>query len=396
MWHRSARTSTALSMGCVCLLVACATAPAAAPPPTLASFIWRPGFTTLRGFLARGDLYAVKTRVVPEVAYALLDIHIFRIPVTAKQSARASVRRSERTAHSPTCEPHGPLRWRIFAGTYWQDALGANGNITSFDLIRLEDLKHFDPDEKIELDFSDIKTLQKGFDHSWYLKPADSVIKAATTEEARGHHLETFFRPLPVEGVHFDLLPVGEKEGVLFVLHDKKMRVWRGVYTGEDSQPDGCNVKWTEAKADGFAAPLGEPFQVYGDRDNWQFLTRGGALYGSRKPAKGPRKLDLLYASRERPLRAVLTDSGTNKTFAFVAAPKSRKGEYFELSAGAKGAKPYTLPDAKLDAALDEPLRSLMGYARVLLADKQIEGKSPAKAGVKERSKSPTASTAGD
>lgn len=374
-------------VACAGLLTSYPGTDAAAPPPSRRSLFWRPEFLTPRGYIARGELYAIKTRVDPDDDYVNLHIHISKAPITPKPSAKNSVVRYKRWDSPRNYQMHGPLRWRIHGGVYWEDASGANAHITSFSRVFLDDLKYFDPAKNLEIDTQDEATTNRVHFSSWYLEPLDTLILAVTSAEAKRRGQEGLINTIAVEGIDYDLLPVGEKEGLLFVLHQKRMRLWRGVYTGENSQPDGRNVKWTEAKADSFAAPLDEPFQVYGDRENWQFLTSSGSLYTSRKPEKGPRKLNLLYASREKPLRAILTDSGTNKTFAFVAAPKSRTGEYFELSAGTKVAKPYTLPDAKLDAALDELLRSLMSYARVLLADKKTEGKLPVKAGEKGRAK---------
>ena len=367
-------------VACVGILTSYPGTDAAAPPPSRRSLFWRPEFLTPRGYIARGKLYAINTRVVPDDDYVNLHIHISKAPITPKPSAKNSVVRYKRWASPRHYQMHGPLRWRIHGGVYWEDAEGANVHITSFSRVLLDDLKYFDPAKNLEIDTQDEATTNRVHFSSWYLEPVDSLIRAFVTAEAkRRHNDEGYYIFFPAEGIDYDLLPVSEKEGLLFLLHNKRMRVWRGTYTGENSQPEGRNVKWTEAKAEGFAAPLDEPFQVYGDGVSWQFLTRSGSLYTSTKPNKRPRKLDLLYSSRDKPIRAILTDSGSNKTFAFVAPPKSRTGEYFELSAGPKAAKPYTLPDAKLDATLDEPLRSLMGYSRVLLADKKIEGKPPAK-----------------
>ena len=377
-----------LTWCCVGLLALCQVADAAAPPLSDKSLVWRPEFRTPRGYLARGDLYAIRTRVDPDDEYVNLYIHISKAPVSPKPSAKSSVSRYKRVEGRANYQMHGPLRWRIHGGTYWENASGASTNSTAFAHVLLDDLKYFDPIKPIDIDVKEFKTSERVYQSYWFLEPLDSLIRTVTqAEAARRYDQPGRGYMITVEGIDYDLLPVGEKEGLLFVRHEERMRVLRGVYTGRDSQPDGGNVKWVEAKADGFAVPFAEPFQVYGDRDDWQFLTRGGSLYRSRKPAKGPRKLELEYASRDKPLRALLTDSATNKTFAFIAAPESPKGNYFELSAGPKAARPYTLPDAKPDAALDEPLRSLMGYARVLLADKKIEGKRPAGSGAKKGAK---------
>jgi hypothetical protein len=199
----------------------------------------------------------------------------------------------------------------------------------------------------------------------WGLGPVDDV-GADRIREKKG---VVFGLNWPIDGTNFDLLPLGKSEGLLFV-HDRgRMRVWHGRHSLKDRE-----TTWKELKGDGFRARLDGPFQVFGDRSSWVFLTSTGELFIARKPLRGEgRKLERFYADAEAPVRAIPTDAATGKTYAFTEyrGPdrlRARHG-YFELADGARG-RAY-VPRRPPKGKLREPFATLVECGHALLAERK-------------------------
>ena len=126
-------------------------------------------------------------------------------------------------------------------------------------------------------------------------------------------------------------------------------------------------------------AAFTEPFQALSLGDDYYFVTRSGALYRAAKPAKGTaRVLTPVWYGKKQPIKAFITDAKTGKTFLFVPpAKEGGKRAFFELSD-----KPRLVEyDPKLVPLppLEEPHRTIVHAARILVALKKIEGTLPAK-----------------
>lgn len=123
-----------------------------------------------------------------------------------------------------------------------------------------------------------------------------------------------------------------------------------------------------------------EPFQALGLGDDFYFVTRSGTLFRAAKTAKGKdRTLALVWDGKERPIKAFVSDAKTGKTFLFV--PPAKEGgrrAFFELSAEPKLEEydPKLVPLPKLE----EPHRTILHDARILVALKKIAGKAAPKA----------------
>jgi hypothetical protein len=132
------------------------------------------------------------------------------------------------------------------------------------------------------------------------------------------------------------------------------------------------NGKWSDRES--IAVAFKEPFQVAARGDDYYFVTASGEVYRSPKPDKGKdRKTEALWTDAKRPVVAFIQDTDAGKSFAFCKPDKDGKGVYFELAPklesvvyDAKGLKP---------AKPDDPLPAVLGYAKILLADKKIKGK---------------------
>ena len=124
-----------------------------------------------------------------------------------------------------------------------------------------------------------------------------------------------------------------------------------------------------------------EPFQALAQGDDFYFATRSGALYRAAKPSKGTdRTLSLVRDRKKQRIESFITDASTGKTFLFVPPAKAGgKPAFFELSDKPKLVEydPKAVPLPKLE----EPHRTILHNARILVALKKIEGKPAAKSG---------------
>jgi hypothetical protein len=118
-----------------------------------------------------------------------------------------------------------------------------------------------------------------------------------------------------------------------------------------------------------------ESFRVVGQRGDYYFITRSGKVYVAKRPPKGkPRRLLPVWTDARRPIVAYITDADTGRTFLFVkpASPRD-KPTFFALAARPKP-EVYD-PALVLPQRGKEPLRSVLRYARLLVALKKIKPK---------------------
>jgi hypothetical protein len=115
-----------------------------------------------------------------------------------------------------------------------------------------------------------------------------------------------------------------------------------------------------------------ERFQSFAVGTTLFFVTDSGKVYAGKAPAEGkPRKLEPWWTEAGHPVVAVVQDAGTGRTFLFCrAGRKADKDCYIELAD-----KPVPRPfgPADLQAVRTvEPLKTMMGYAGLLVRDKKI------------------------
>jgi hypothetical protein len=187
----------------------------------------------------------------------------------------------------------------------------------------------------------------------------------------RGWEVEGSYK---IEGIQFDFLPTGFTRFTLFVLWKDKIHVWPcfGVKsTGDDTEYD---VKCTEDKDEMIGVDFKESFHVFGKDRTYYFVTQSGKVYCSPKPAgKGKRKAEALWTDEKSPIRAVISDTASERTFVFTEPAKkdAKDGQrvYFELAEKIE-TKPY---ERVAGDGLTEPLKTVMEYAQVLVKDKKIK-----------------------
>jgi hypothetical protein len=173
------------------------------------------------------------------------------------------------------------------------------------------------------------------------------------------------------------------------------MRVWRGSGKRHDNYQHQWETTWPKPKDDKpayagvdkdgklflitrsanteeekFAVPFQEPFMTYvPDREFW-FVTESGKLY--RSGPVGKRKVEAVWDDEASPIRALLTDADTDRTFAFTEPADGKKGRrvYFEV-----GVKPVPKPFERRDLSnfkAPKPLDAVLSYADVLVTHKAI------------------------
>jgi hypothetical protein len=132
--------------------------------------------------------------------------------------------------------------------------------------------------------------------------------------------------------------------------------------------------RWIEEES--IAVGFKEPFQVLGKGSDYYFLTASGKLYRAAKATKGKRRALLpVWTDARRRIVAHITDADTGRTFLFVkpASPRD-KPTFFALAARPKPEVYDPALVAPPKAA--EPLRSVLRYARLLVALKKIKPRS--------------------
>jgi hypothetical protein len=130
--------------------------------------------------------------------------------------------------------------------------------------------------------------------------------------------------------------------------------------------------KWSKGEPIGVA--FEQPFQAAAAGEDYYFVTASGKVYRSPRPDKGKeRKTEAIWDDGKRPVVAFIRDVDAGKSFVFCKPDKEGKGVYIELVAKPNPC-PYDGKDIK-PAKADDPLPAVLGYAKILVADKKIKEK---------------------
>ena len=174
----------------------------------------------------------------------------------------------------------------------------------------------------------------------------------------------------------FDCLPVSATDVLLFMLHRSQITIWLGKGKPSANRPD-IEMEWT--KRETMAAGFQENFRVEGDAENYYFVTRSGRVFASLNPPAGrPRRVEVLWSDTVRPVRTLIADANTGRTFVFAPAPEvppdempgPDKSVYFELTPDFKS-KDYDA--AKLPAnKLTGRIKSIVSHVDFLIEKKLI------------------------
>jgi hypothetical protein len=177
--------------------------------------------------------------------------------------------------------------------------------------------------------------------------------------------------PPYVPGASVDCLPVNSHRLLLFVLSGNEISAWTGQWP-EKPDRSKSRVTWSDKPALRIVADLKERFTVYGTPARLFFLTESGKLYGCRDADKGGQRVKLLWQDDRQPIRAVIGDAASGNCFAFAPANLDSRAHsvYFEVGERIEPVAYDPLPLKKPSG--DDPLKGLLGYARLLIADKKI------------------------
>jgi hypothetical protein len=173
------------------------------------------------------------------------------------------------------------------------------------------------------------------------------------------------------EGVYFDFLPTTETTMIVFVLWKGNIHVWSCVANKSKGPYTEFDVKCIEEKDEKIAIEVRERFRVFGKGRTYYFVTQSGRLYCSPKPpGKGSRKAEALWNDEKSPIRGVICDTASERTFVFTE-PAKKGGErvYLELAEKIE-TRPYERVPVE---GVKEPLKTVMEYAQVLVKDKRIK-----------------------
>jgi len=187
--------------------------------------------------------------------------------------------------------------------------------------------------------------------------------------------------PYAIKDAYYDFLP-GDKNEILALLAWRgQIRVWRGIIQTDAPVGKSDDIKWDNAipaetmYSDPDARPalrvrteMREAFFAYQNKTHFFFVTVSGKLYACRKRGDKQRT-ELLWNDARSPIRAIIHDTASQKTFAFTKAAgradKAGRDVWFELAAKLKPVAydRKQIPELKLA----DPLPTMMEYARILL-----------------------------
>ncbi len=186
------------------------------------------------------------------------------------------------------------FHWRVCHGHFWCSPQGIGTQ-----RIHTDELPLFDTDGGVF--GSKYRARHKDKDTSWHFGPPELNGKADN---------ELFT----------DFLPTGPTTGLMFVRLKTELRVWEGKAIPNEDQTQSREwiLSWKELKEQRLPA-IQEPFQVYAGKDHWFFLTRSSKLFVSRNEKQGGPGMALLWKDEDSPIKAMITDNASNKTYAFTA-----------------------------------------------------------------------------
>lgn len=269
-----------------------------------------------------------------------------------------------------------PLRWRIDHGIFWGTGSPVQDTEVQALRIPLKELPLFEEKNwkknAQSLRERDPNRLDPAFAFSWNLNPVQA---AARRFYERNGAIGGLNRP-PVTGIHFDFLPTGPDEILVFILHESKMEVWHGRGAWSETKKE-WNLTWSAAAVEAFAADFQEAFQVFAKGEAYYFLTREGKLYAAQRPSAGVRQMKAIWTDAKRPIQAVLTEAENHRTFLFggLAGEKEKAAQpfYFDLNVVPR-IEPFELPASKASKR-PNALGLATQLAWVLIAQKKIAEK---------------------
>ncbi len=284
-----------------------------------------------------------------------------------------------------------PVRWRIVTDVFWDCSLGVfKANTTRLKVSDLDLCDDNDPkalqkmNERYRRVFEDQDI--GAYFQGWSLDPirdhAENMRRLPMLQGLKG--VEDMVK-INRELAFFDFLPITPISGRMFLLEDKKCKIW-SVLGEFKAHPISPLRSWrlTYSKDPLAVIDLGftEPFTVFSHGGSYFFLTRSCKLYSATKSADDKWKVEKLWSEANRPIHSVITDTATNRSYAFTQSKADKDGKkpadvYFEFDTKLA---PVEFDRAKLKSyKLDPPLDMLRSYTQVLIDAKKIDPTPPKK-----------------
>jgi hypothetical protein len=274
-----------------------------------------------------------------------------------------------------------PFRWRIVRDLYWgSGSTGIRRMGSEVRRVPLGELTLYDPANPKRKEQYAAKYPKDPFSnpiaHRWAAHPMCDVCyrhRLSPAQEQEDASITAL--PTPTPGVFFDVYPIADECLLLFVLDQDLMGVWSG--TARRVELEEWHMDWgkEDKEIETFKSPFKEAFTAFVRGKDYYFVTEYGSVYLARDPGKGERKVELVWDGRRQPVHALITDAGSDTVWCFVEPFFTDKQDaervYFALSAKPEP-RPYKLK--RIDKPrIDEPLRSVLEYARVLQDDQRIK-----------------------
>lgn len=319
------------------------------------------------GVVHEGKVWTTSKSKTPWLPLAFIEKSLKRVP--HEPDLRHFYIESEQVS------PHLALRWRVVHGCLW--ALGANADAQSCLRIPLK-----------EIDCYDGSALQRGQEllqrrypkyrpddlsglspHGWPLAPIDTVLLPFKFR----HNYAGLQSGLDDWGVYVDFLPIAADRTLLFVLERARMKVWRG--RGEFSKAnDRWEVKWSSTPIGIYDTDFLEPFVVYGDKDNWTFVTSTGRMFRLTKPDRFEQYIRRVWTKDRQRIELLISDTASGKVFAFgrvVEVGEEQPTKGFYLGGEFEEPRYYDLSTIQPVKA-EQPLKAVLEAVQVLVRDKGI------------------------
>ncbi len=284
-----------------------------------------------------------------------------------------------------------PIRWRIATDTLWLCYGGVFSAGT--DRLKVSDLDLFDSSdpmgEKMRQRYGRVYTEEELAEFfAWRFHDVQvraEGLRGSPKLTGRGLTAREIYLKVCREMAFYDFLPTSPISGRLFLLEDNKCKIWSVLGEFKPSAVSKLR-EWqlTYSKDPIAVIDLGftESFTVFANGDAYFFLTRSCRLYSAVKDADGKWKVEKLWSEASRPIHAVITDTATNRSYAFTQAKADKDGKkakdvYFEFDTKLTSIE---FDRSKLKSfQLDPPLDMLRSYTQVLIDARKIDPTPPKK-----------------
>jgi hypothetical protein len=286
------------------------------------------------------------------------------------------------TAFADAPEPQ--FLWRFRHGVFWNPDQLISPMRSQCMRIPIADFPDFALDQsgegwkRLRKKYKDQGTRTVTFSFSFYLGPL------TVPQEVRYPFGEDNIEKNQLTGqiFSFDCLPVSATDLLLFLLHHSQLTIWHGKGKPVPNTTT-IDVEWT--KGETIPAGFQEHFRTEGDSENYYFVTRSGRVFASLKPAAGRgRRVEVLWSDTTRPVRTLIADANTGRTFVFAPAPRVEEPQpplapdeprpdpsvYFELTPDfpRREYDPAKLPANKLTGRI----KTVVSHVDFLIDKKQI------------------------